>query len=78
MIAQPILPDKYWKLIKKTDERIKLYFNGENLGYTKNFEKAVTLCTGKYIAFADQDDIWGSSKISDMLAEMDGHVMVFS
>lgn len=62
---------------QKKDERIKLYFNEENLGYTKNFEKAVMLCTGKYIAFADQDDIWVSSKISDMVDEMDGHIMVF-
>lgn len=62
---------------QKKDERIKLYFNEENLGYTKNFEKAVKLCTGKYIAFADQDDIWVECKITELIAEMPGNVMIF-
>jgi len=59
------------------DTRIKLYFNEENLGYTKNFEKALQLCTGRYIAFADQDDIWETGKISQLLPEIPGHIMVF-
>jgi glycosyltransferase involved in cell wall biosynthesis len=62
---------------QKKDERIKLYFNETNLGYTKNFEKAIKLCTGKYIALSDQDDIWEKSKISELVTEIDGKVMVF-
>ena len=30
--------------------QIKLHINGENLGYTKNFEKAINLCNGDYVA----------------------------
>ena len=40
------------------DSRIKVYFNETNLGFKKNFEKAVSLCTSQYIALSDQDDIW--------------------
>lgn len=62
---------------QQKDKRIKLFRNERNLGYTGNFEKALKLCNGKYIAFADQDDIWEKEKISILLGEMDGHTMVY-
>ncbi len=37
--------------------------NEENLGYVKNFEKAISLCKGEFIALSDQDDIWDLDKI---------------
>lgn len=40
------------------DSRIKVYQNQINLGFKKNFEKAISLCYGEYIALSDQDDIW--------------------
>lgn len=49
------------------DLRMELYPAAQNLGYVKNFEKAISFCRGKYIAFCDQDDIWYSSKISKQL-----------
>ncbi|GLU52183.1 hypothetical protein Dfri01_16440 [Dyadobacter frigoris] len=39
------------------------YENEENLGYVKNFEKAISLCKGELIALSDQDDIWDLNKI---------------
>lgn len=42
---------------------VKLYFNQENLGYIKNFEKAISLCHGDIIALSDQDDKWHSNKL---------------
>lgn len=36
--------------------------NNPNLGVTKNFEKAITLCTGDIIFLSDQDDIWHRNK----------------
>lgn len=39
------------------------YENEENLGYVKNFEKAISLCKGELIALSDQDDIWDLDKI---------------
>ena len=46
------------KEYEKNNSRIKLYFNESNLGFIKNFEKAISLCSGDYIALSDQDDIW--------------------
>lgn len=40
------------------DKRIKLHFNTLNVGFKKNFEKILQFCTGEFIAFADQDDVW--------------------
>jgi hypothetical protein len=43
---------------------VRLEINENNLGSTKNFEKAIGLCQGEIIALADQDDIWHSEKLS--------------
>jgi glycosyltransferase involved in cell wall biosynthesis len=51
------------------DARVKYYINAENLGYNRNFEKAIGLCTGEYIAPSDQDDIWEFAKIETMLMQ---------
>lgn len=40
------------------DSRIKIFMNEKNIGFKKNFEKAISLCSGEYIALSDQDDIW--------------------
>lgn len=40
------------------DPRFHIHLNEKNLGFKKNFEKAITLCEGDYIALSDQDDIW--------------------
>lgn len=44
-------------------KKITVHQNETNLGYGKNFEKAISLCNGDYIALADQDDIWVENKI---------------
>lgn len=41
---------------------VKIILNERNLGYTKNFEKAVENCSGDIIFFSDQDDIWMPEK----------------
>jgi glycosyltransferase involved in cell wall biosynthesis len=40
--------------------------NAVNLGFTKNFEKAVSLCTGDIVFLSDQDDIWFEDKIEQI------------
>ena len=47
----------------KDDSRIILYQNQYTLGYVKNFEKVISLCTTEYIALSDQDDIWRVDKL---------------
>lgn len=49
------------------DDRIQLHRNERNLGFKDNFNKAVQLTSGAFIAFSDQDDIWHEDKISDLM-----------
>lgn len=42
---------------------VALHFNDQNLGSVKNFERAISLCTGDVIALSDQDDVWRSDKL---------------
>ena len=44
--------------------RVCIVRNKTNLGYTKNFEQALSLCTGDIVFFSDQDDVWLPNKIS--------------
>lgn len=48
---------------------VRLYLNEKNLGSIKNFEKAISLCTGDLIFLADQDDVWGRQKLARIEAE---------
>jgi glycosyltransferase involved in cell wall biosynthesis len=43
---------------------VRFIRNPENLGSTKNFEKAIGLCIGDLIALSDQDDIWLPEKLA--------------
>lgn len=43
---------------------VRFIRNPQNLGSTKNFEKAISLCTGDLIALSDQDDIWLPQKVA--------------
>ena len=47
---------------------ISFYQNENNLGYNKNFEKAMQMANGEFITISDQDDIWLPEKISASLA----------
>ena len=42
---------------------VRIYRNETNLGFVKNFEKALSLCTGDIIFLSDQDDVWFDEKI---------------
>lgn len=53
--------------------------NQQPLGSTKNFEKAISLCSGEIIVLSDQDDVWMSNKISTLKRAIDdGAGLVFS
>ena len=61
---------------QQKDSRIKFYQNKTNLGFSKNFEKAISLCNGKYIALSDQDDIWELHKIEMMLSFFEDDIIL--
>ncbi len=46
------------------DDRIKIFLNPNEKGYTKNFENALKHTKGDIIFLSDQDDIWLESKVS--------------
>lgn len=46
---------------------IRIFRNQQQLGYNKNFERALTLATGDVLAIADQDDVWHPQKIERMM-----------
>ena len=64
---------------------VRVFENDKNIGSTKNFERAVELCEGDFIAVADQDDVWLPEKLrrleealaneSTALAFTDGEVV---
>ncbi len=47
--------------------RVDLHLNPQNLGYVRNFEKALGLCDGDVIFLCDQDDVWHTSKLGTYL-----------
>lgn len=49
---------------------VRIYRNGVSLGVIHNFEKAISLCEGEYIALSDQDDVWLPDKIEKSMALM--------
>jgi glycosyltransferase involved in cell wall biosynthesis len=44
----------------------RVIVNKINLGSTKNFEQAISLCQGQIVALADQDDVWYQNKLDLM------------
>lgn len=42
---------------------VSLYFSDQNIGYVKNFERAIGLCNGDVVALSDQDDVWRTDKL---------------
>ncbi|TDG37147.1 glycosyltransferase family 2 protein [Pedobacter changchengzhani] len=58
--------------------QIKSFRNTHNLGFNKNFEKAIELTTGEYVAISDQDDIWLPSKLEVLLDNIKDKWLVFS
>ncbi len=61
---------------QKKDSRIHVFENETNLGFKKNFEKAVGLCKGDFIAFCDQDDIWTQNHLSVLVENINGKDLI--
>lgn len=57
---------------------LRYYINETNLGFVKNFEKAVDLCRGEYIALSDQDDIWLPHKLSTLMENIGNNLLICS
>lgn len=54
------------------DARLRIHCNRTRLGVTRNFDKAIRLAKGRWIALSDQDDVWMPHKIARMRKAWDG------
>lgn len=73
IICDDCSTDDTWEILNKyakSDKRIKLYKNNENLGFKSNFEKAISLTTQEYVALCDQDDIWENNHLELLLKNL--------
>ncbi len=57
---------------------LKYFVNKVNLGYVKNFERAISLCSGEFIALSDQDDIFLPRKIETLVNEIKDYDVIHS
>jgi len=53
---------------------VRIYRNETNLGATKNFEKAIALCSGDVIVLSDQDDLWMPHKLERLKQLLEEHL----
>lgn len=71
VICDDCSKDNTVNIIKETLDnwsgKVHLVVNEKNLGYRKNFEKAISLCNGDIIFLSDQDDVWNRNKIEIMV-----------
>ena len=58
---------------KESPITIQLFQNTINLGSSKNFEQCVKHCSGEFIFFADQDDIWKNNKVEKTIELFEQH-----
>lgn len=65
IVTDDLSSDNTVKILEeyKKSKGLKYFINKKRLGVNKNFEKSVSLCSGDYISFCDQDDIWLPEKI---------------
>ncbi|HEU0100056.1 MAG TPA: glycosyltransferase family 2 protein [Allosphingosinicella sp.] len=52
---------------------IRVHRNAERLGVLRNFEKALSLCSGDIVFLSDQDDVWMPEKIAEVVAAFEAH-----
>jgi glycosyltransferase involved in cell wall biosynthesis len=66
IITDDCSTDNTFEIIQEFSNLLNInYFpNEKSLKVTKNFEKAISLCTGDIILMCDQDDLWHADKLA--------------
>ncbi len=80
IIVDDMSEDRSWSILNEFAAcypAIRLFRNPANLGYQKNFEKALGLCQGEYILISDQDDIWEKDKVSKLQKSVDDNLLIY-
>ena len=79
VICDDCSSDNTWLILQEysqKDGRVKIFRNEKNLGFKRNFEKAISFCTGEYIALCDQDDVWSENHLSILLQNIGCHDLI--
>lgn len=50
---------------------VDIAVNAERLGSTENFARALERCRGRFVALADQDDLWYPNKLQRLVDELE-------
>lgn len=72
--------DKTFDILSNYTEKhknLKIFRNTTNIGYIQNFEKAMLMSNGHFIAPCDQDDVWDINKIKIMVENIDNYSMIY-
>jgi glycosyltransferase involved in cell wall biosynthesis len=80
IIVDDCSTDSTFSILKEYAEKysyIELHLNTTNLGFKRNFEKALSLVKGEFIALCDQDDIWFPNKVSTCLKHISNHSLAY-
>ena len=73
--------DGTWELLQQAalrDPRLRVERNEANLGSAANFERAMSLCRGEYIAPCDQDDVWHHDKLHTLFDAIGDHTLAYA
>jgi len=62
---------------EQRDPRLRVIVNPQNVGFTRNFERAFALCQGVFVAPCDQDDIWSPDKLRTLARCIGEHSMAY-
>ena len=77
MISDDASTDKTPEILMEYKEKypklIKLLLNKENVGFVKNFERAIMNSTGDLVALSDQDDVWLPEKLEKECKVLEEH-----
>ena len=75
VVCDDALEDSTLRILKafrqKAKFRVRIYRNTQRLGVSKNFEKAISLCKGNYIALSDSDDVWLPEKLEKLMEPLE-------
>lgn len=76
VISDDASGDDHVSLIRRMvdgDDRFVLVANETNVGFYRNFERALTLtpADAEFVALSDQDDIWDADKLDTLLERFD-------
>lgn len=77
IIVDDASSDRTPEIIKEYNKRypglLKIKINEKNLGVTNTCNIALSMCTGKYIAFTAGDDVWLGGKLNKQIDWMEEH-----